>query len=71
VNDFEKGIVSAHEKWWGRDPGVGTVDEEVKVWLFGQRWEMKGWYNAWDLIQQEMAHNNFTQKSLSSHATGC
>ncbi|KAF2712835.1 glycosyltransferase family 8 protein [Pleomassaria siparia CBS 279.74] len=50
--DFELGMVSAHEKWWGRDPGYGTLEEGVTKWLMGQRWEMKGWYDGWNAVVQ-------------------
>ena len=66
MGDFEKGIHSAHEKWWGRDPGVGEVDEEVRMWLYGQRFEMKGWYDAQKLKQQEMAAKNLTQQNINN-----
>lgn len=46
-NDFEKGLVSMHEKWW--DQPYIYDNEKVKQWLRAQRWEMKGWYDAWDL----------------------
>ncbi|KAF2447893.1 glycosyltransferase family 8 protein [Karstenula rhodostoma CBS 690.94] len=46
-NDFEKGLVSMHEKWWTQPDLDGN--QKVKDWLRAQRWEMKGWLDAWDL----------------------
>jgi alpha-N-acetylglucosamine transferase len=46
-NDFEQGLVSMHEKWWTQ-PYIYD-NEKVKQWLRAQRWEMKGWFDAWDL----------------------
>jgi hypothetical protein len=37
-----------HEKWW-EQPWIFD-NEKVKEWLRGKRWEMKGWYEAYDLI---------------------
>ncbi|KAJ4354628.1 uncharacterized protein N0V89_006365 [Didymosphaeria variabile] len=45
--DFKKGLVSMHEKWWTQ-PYL-YENENVKDFLRAQRWEMKGWYDAWDL----------------------
>lgn len=49
-NDFEKGLVSMHEKWWSH-PYLYD-NQKVKDWMTAQRWEMKGWYDAWDLRNQ-------------------
>lgn len=46
-DDFKKGLVSMHEKWWTQPCLHG--DHGVKDWMKAQRWEMKGWYDAWDL----------------------
>lgn len=46
-NDFAKGLVSMHEKWWTQ-PYL-YENQKVKDFLKAQRWEMKGWYDAWDL----------------------
>jgi alpha-N-acetylglucosamine transferase len=46
-NDFAKGLVSMHEKWWTQ-PYL-YENQKVKDFLRAQRWEMKGWYDAWDL----------------------
>ncbi|KAL5461983.1 hypothetical protein PMIN07_005077 [Paraphaeosphaeria minitans] len=46
-NDFAKGLVSMHEKWWTQ-PYL-YENQGVKDWLRRQRWEMKGWYDAWNL----------------------
>ncbi|KAF2271254.1 nucleotide-diphospho-sugar transferase [Westerdykella ornata] len=46
-NDFEKGLVSMHEKWWTQ-PYI-YENEKVKEFLKSRRWEMKGWYDAYDL----------------------
>ncbi|KAJ4296397.1 hypothetical protein N0V90_006442 [Kalmusia sp. IMI 367209] len=46
-NDFAKGLVSMHEKWWTQ-PSL-YENQKVKDFLMAQRWEMKGWYGAWDL----------------------
>jgi len=45
--DFDRGLVSMHEKWWTQ-PYL-YENEKVKDFLKAQRWEMKGWYDAWDL----------------------
>ncbi|KAH9872769.1 hypothetical protein J1614_005163 [Plenodomus biglobosus] len=47
-NDFEKGIVSVHEKYWST-PGI-MGNEKVKDWLASRQWEMKGWYDAYDQL---------------------
>ncbi|KAF2030693.1 nucleotide-diphospho-sugar transferase, partial [Setomelanomma holmii] len=47
-NDFEKGVVSVHEKWW--DQPFIYDNDKVKDWLKSRRWEMKGWYAAYDLL---------------------
>ncbi|OAG12653.1 uncharacterized protein CC84DRAFT_1212168 [Paraphaeosphaeria sporulosa] len=47
THDFAKGLVSIHGKWWTQ-PYL-YENEEVKRWLRRQRWEMKGWYDTWDL----------------------
>jgi len=43
-NDFEKGVVSVHEKWWSQ-PYIYN-NEKVKQWLLTRRYEMKGWYDG-------------------------
>jgi alpha-N-acetylglucosamine transferase len=43
-NDFEKGLVSMHEKWW-KQPYIYDNDK-VKDYLKAVRWEMKGWYDG-------------------------
>lgn len=45
-NDFERGLVSMHEKWW--EQKYIYDNEKVKNWLQSRRWEMKGWYDAYD-----------------------
>lgn len=45
-NDFEKGLVSMHEKWWTQ-PYL-YENQKVKDFLKSRRWEMKGWYDAYD-----------------------
>ncbi|KAF2133466.1 glycosyltransferase family 8 protein, partial [Dothidotthia symphoricarpi CBS 119687] len=45
-NDFAHGLVSMHEKWWTQ-PYI-YENKKVKEWLLTRRWEMKGWYDAWD-----------------------
>jgi alpha-N-acetylglucosamine transferase len=49
-NDFEKGLVSMHEKWW-KQPYL-YENKKVKDWLLTRRYEMKGWYDAYDLKNQ-------------------
>jgi alpha-N-acetylglucosamine transferase len=44
--DIEKGLVSLHEKWWTQ-PYLYNNDK-TKAWLKSRRWEMKGWYDAYD-----------------------
>ncbi|KAF1921543.1 nucleotide-diphospho-sugar transferase [Ampelomyces quisqualis] len=44
--DIEKGLVSIHEKWWTQ-PYLYNNDK-TKAWLKSRRWEMKGWYDAYD-----------------------
>ncbi|KAF1828943.1 nucleotide-diphospho-sugar transferase [Decorospora gaudefroyi] len=46
--DIEKGLVSVHEKWWTQ-PYIYN-NKATKEWLFTRRWEMKGWYDAWDAL---------------------
>jgi hypothetical protein len=46
--DIEKGLVSAHEKWWTQ-PYLYNNDK-TKHWLRSRRWEMKGWYTAYDMF---------------------
>jgi alpha-N-acetylglucosamine transferase len=48
--DIEKGLVSLHEKWWTQ-PYIYN-NEKTKAWLLSRRWEMKGWYNAYDRFGQ-------------------
>jgi alpha-N-acetylglucosamine transferase len=45
-NDFKQNVVSVHEKWW-RQPFI-YESQPVKDWLLSRRYEMKGWYNAYD-----------------------
>lgn len=45
-NDFANGLVSMHEKWWTQ-PYI-YENKKVKEWLLTRRYEMKGWYDAWD-----------------------
>jgi len=45
-NDIEKGLVSVHEKWWTQPYIHGN--EKTKQWLLSRRWEMKGWYDAFE-----------------------
>ncbi|KAF2854368.1 glycosyltransferase family 8 protein, partial [Plenodomus tracheiphilus IPT5] len=47
-NDFEKGVVSVHEKYW--DHGTIHGNQKVVDWLESRRWEMKGWYDAYDQL---------------------
>jgi alpha-N-acetylglucosamine transferase len=48
-NDFEKGLVSMHEKWWEQ---LYIYDnEKVKDFLKSVRWEMKGWYDGRESIR--------------------
>jgi alpha-N-acetylglucosamine transferase len=49
-NDFDKGLVSMHEKWW-KQPYL-YENKKVKDWLLTRRYEMKGWYDAYDLKNQ-------------------
>jgi alpha-N-acetylglucosamine transferase len=44
--DIEKGVVSVHEKWWTQ-PYIYN-NEKTKKWLLTRRWEMKGFYEAFD-----------------------
>jgi alpha-N-acetylglucosamine transferase len=44
--DVEKGLVSVHEKWWEQPFIYGN--DKTKEWLRSRRWEMKGWYSAYD-----------------------
>lgn len=44
--DFDKGLVSMHEKWW--EQLYIHDNQKVKDWLQSRRWEMKGWYDAYD-----------------------
>ena len=48
-NDFANGLVSMHEKWW--EQKYIYENQKVKDWLRAQRWEMKGWYEAMDLVK--------------------
>lgn len=43
-NDFAKGLVSMHEKWW--EQKYIYDNQEVKYFLRAVRWEMKGWYDG-------------------------
>ncbi|KAF2820521.1 nucleotide-diphospho-sugar transferase [Ophiobolus disseminans] len=52
-NDFEKGVVSVHEKWWVQ-PGIDG-HQKVKDWLRDQRWQMKGYYMAYDMLFRNTA----------------
>ncbi|KAH7123565.1 nucleotide-diphospho-sugar transferase [Dendryphion nanum] len=44
--DLEKGVVSVHEKWWTQ-PYIYN-NKMTKEWLLTRRWEMKGWFDAYD-----------------------
>jgi alpha-N-acetylglucosamine transferase len=45
-NDIDKGLVSLHEKWWTQ-PYL-YENERTKAWLLSRRWEMKGFFDAYD-----------------------
>jgi alpha-N-acetylglucosamine transferase len=45
-NDFKQSVVSVHEKWW-KQPYI-YESQPVKDWLFSRRYEMKGWYDAYE-----------------------
>jgi hypothetical protein len=45
-NDIAKGLVSLHEKWWTQ-PYI-YENAKTKQWLLTRRWEMKGWYDAFE-----------------------
>lgn len=45
-NDIAKGLVSVHEKWW-KQPYI-YENAKTKQWLQSRRWEMKGWYDAFE-----------------------
>ncbi|CBY01000.1 hypothetical protein IAQ61_011899 [Plenodomus lingam] len=47
-NDFEQGVVSVHEKFW--DTPLIYDNQKVKDWLASRKWEMKGWYDAYDQL---------------------
>lgn len=49
--DIEKGLYSVHEKWWTQ-PYIYD-NEKTKEWLRSRRWEMKGWYDAWDKMHED------------------
>ncbi|EMD67054.1 glycosyltransferase family 8 protein, partial [Bipolaris sorokiniana ND90Pr] len=49
--DVEKGLYSVHEKWW-EHPYL-YANEKTKQWMLSRRWEMKGWYHAWDKAHEE------------------
>lgn len=49
--DIEKGLYSVHEKWWDHPFLFGN--ERTKQWMLSTRWEMKGWYDAWDKVHEE------------------
>ena len=53
-NDFKNGLVSMHEKWWTQ-PYI-YENKKVKEWLFSRRYEMKGWYDAWELKNKQQLH---------------
>ncbi|KAI4658106.1 hypothetical protein J4E81_005493 [Alternaria sp. BMP 2799] len=44
--DIAKGLVSVHEKWW-KQPYI-YENAKTKQWLLTRRWEMKGWYDAFE-----------------------
>ena len=48
--DIEKGVVSVHEKWWTQP--LIYENAKTKEWLKTRRWEMKGWYDAYDARQE-------------------
>lgn len=48
--DIDKGLVSLHEKWW-KQPYLYNNDR-TKAWLLSRRWEMKGFYEAYDRFAQ-------------------
>ncbi|KAF1828029.1 nucleotide-diphospho-sugar transferase [Decorospora gaudefroyi] len=45
-NDIANGLVSVHEKWWTQ-PYI-YANAKTKQWLLTRRWEMKGWYDAFE-----------------------
>ncbi|KAL5115571.1 hypothetical protein ACEQ8H_006547 [Pleosporales sp. CAS-2024a] len=45
-NDIDKGLVSLHEKWWTH-PYL-YENQRTKDWMTSKRWEMKGFYDAYD-----------------------
>jgi alpha-N-acetylglucosamine transferase len=45
-NDIDKGLVSLHEKWWTQ-PYL-YENARTKAWLLSRRWEMKGFFDAYD-----------------------
>ncbi|KAF2014004.1 glycosyltransferase family 8 protein [Aaosphaeria arxii CBS 175.79] len=55
-NDFANGLVSMHEKWW-KQPYL-YENKKVKEWLLTRRYEMKGWYDAWDAKGNPQAYSN-------------
>jgi alpha-N-acetylglucosamine transferase len=49
-NDLDMGVVSAHDKWW-KDPLSNST--RVRDLFHQQRWEMQGWYDAVDSIEEK------------------
>lgn len=45
-NDIAQGLTSLHEKWWTQ-PYIYN-NGKTKQWLQSRRWEMKGWYDAFE-----------------------
>jgi alpha-N-acetylglucosamine transferase len=56
-NDIDKGLVSLHEKWWTQ-PYL-YENQRTKDWLKSRRWEMKGFYDAYDRFD----HRNEKEKA--------
>ncbi|KAL6707317.1 hypothetical protein ACN47E_004305 [Coniothyrium glycines] len=52
-NDFKKGVVSVHEKWW--DQPFIYDNQKVKDWLRSRRWVMQGWYTVYDALLHNRA----------------
>jgi len=49
-NDLDQGVVSAHDKWW-KDPLSNST--RIRDSFHQQRWEMQGWYDALDSLQEK------------------
>ncbi|CAE7030192.1 hypothetical protein CFE70_004081 [Pyrenophora teres f. teres 0-1] len=52
--DFDAGLASVHEKWW-KQPFIYN-NEKTKEWLRSRRWEMKGWYDAFDELNSRRSN---------------